>query len=101
MDNKAPKIQEATGLIRKSAISSKSHKFKKLNNKAGRSTRSTGIYAEKHWDGSIRISFNLNNYSESNMQMADADLLQFVNFAKDHGYAMTQISRWDYKIEVA
>ena len=101
MNSKVVKIQEATGLIRKAPVDSKSHKFKTLNKKAGRSTRSTGIYAEKHWDGSIRISFNLNNYSESNMQMADSELIQFAEFATSQGYSMTQISRWDYKIEIA
>jgi len=95
------KIQEITGLIRKSPIATKSHKWATKTNKAGRSARSTGIYAEKAWDGSINVRYNLNNYAEHNMKMADAHLAEFVQFAEGLGYAFTQEARWTFKIEAA
>jgi hypothetical protein len=99
MTNTELKIQQVTGLIRKSPVSTKSQKWKTKTNKAGRSDRSTGLYAEKNWDGSIKVAFNLNNYAEHNMAVADAELAQFADFAKTKGYTMIQQARWTYKIE--
>ena len=93
------KIQEVTGLIRRSRVATKSHKWESKSKKAGRSARSTGLYAEKNWDGSIKVAFNLNNYAEHNMAMADSELAQFAEFAEEQGYTMTQEARWTFRIE--
>ena len=91
------KTQTVVGLIKSAPVADKSHKFKSSGVRHSR-VRSSGIYAEKTYNGVIVGYWNGYGWRE---QTAQEQLATFVQFATEKGYKMTQQSKTTYLIEVA
>lgn len=91
------KIQTVLGLIRKSTVQDKSHKYSSKGVRHS-NIRSTGIYAEKTHKGIVVSFWNGHGIKE---QSAVAQLNQFVEFATANGFKLTQQNKFDYLIELA
>lgn len=87
-------IQAVTGLIKRSPAINKSHRYKTLSKKAGRTSRSVGLFAEKQWNGQIAVSYSLINYYDLAEARAKADFAAFVEFAEAEGYTITITGKW-------
>jgi len=91
------KIQTVVGLIKSAPVADKSHKYSTAGVRHS-NIRSTGIYAEKTWNGIVVGYWNAVDYRA---ESAREQLAQFVEFATEKGYKLTEKSRWTYEIEVA
>lgn len=75
------KIQTVTGLIKRSPVKNKSHKYPS----GSRSTRSTGLYAVKNWQGEIEVGYWTGGWS-TYADKAKGELDTFIEFARAEGY---------------
>jgi len=83
------KIQTVTGLIKRSPVVNKSHKYPS----SSRSIRSTGVYAQKNWQGQIEVGYWTGGW-DTQAKQADGELETFIEFAQAEGYDSKFVGRW-------
>lgn len=96
MNNTELKIQTVTGLIKRSPVKNKSHKYPS----GSRSTRSTGLYAVKNWQDEIEVGYWTGGWS-THADRAEGELNTFIEFAQAEGYDFKWIGRWSLVISKA
>lgn len=87
------KIQTFTGLIKRSPVKNKSHKYPR----GGRSSRSSGVYAQKNWRGEIEVGYWTNGWTH-HIDMAEGELNTFIEFAQSQGYEFERTGHFTAKI---
>ena len=90
------KIQTVTGLIKRSPVTNKSHKYPS----SSRSIRSTGVYAQKNWQGEIEVGYWTGGWT-THENKAEGELKTFIEFAKSQGYDFKFIGRWTVVVSKA
>lgn len=84
-------IQAVTGLIKRSPVTNKSHKYATTTRRVGSAIRTAGLYAEKSYSGQIKVGYWTGGYSH-HAKNAQAELSAFAQFAKAEGYQVEMTS---------